>query len=274
MITLLTQETEIIQNIEEESESKEIDKITDEVPENKAEVSQSTENKDTYNDYLNSLIDAKKNDCENAYQVGRILKTAKTSLVPKEYYKLLNDKRIKYRRTQAEKYINFADRVDNCHTCDKDDIKSLGVEKNYRLSKLDKENQHQTELDNFAINNPDISVRQLEKIVKKMNENSELTPEQAWEKVQDEQKTLTKNERKSVPLEEYNKLKENTVSLEKYNELQKSYDDLKDKYEKIIEEQNRNKLQNPTIKTDYLKQDSVSLTSNQDSFTEGAVLPV
>ena len=195
---LETQLTETIQNIEE-SVTKEIDKNIDEVPENKAEVSQSTENKDTYNDYLNSLIDAKKNDCENAYQVGRILRKAKTSLETKEYYRLLKDKKIMYGRTQAEKYILFADRVDECHTCGRDII-SLGAEKIYRISKLDKENQHQTELDNFALNNPDISVRQLEKIVKKMNENSELTPEQAWEKVQNEQKTPTKNERKSVPL--------------------------------------------------------------------------
>ena len=127
----------------------------------------------------------------NSLELGKALYEAKRELTPCEYNQLLNDERIKYERTQANKKITFytySKKCESTHT-----VLKLGIEKVCVLNKLS-DLEQQKQLQDYALDKA-ISVSEMKKVVAKMKENAELTPSVALEEVRSEKEEAKSNKK-------------------------------------------------------------------------------
>ena len=143
-------------------------------------------------EYVAKIAELKFENINSCLKLGEILFEAKKNLSKKEFKRLLEDPKVNYKRTQAEKFIMFYCYVSKCQEkCQSTDkLIELGIEKVCILSAVDDEEQ-QEQLQDYALNSA-ISVSEMKKVVAKMKENAELTPSVALEEVRKEKEEVRK----------------------------------------------------------------------------------
>ncbi len=163
------------------------------VPKQKEKVGKSEEIKSEENIFIDYLKDNNlKEEPDFANEIARlklsndknVLKIAKVIITYREKYKLdnwedmykhlLNSENVKIKKTQADKYIAV---YDYCYkkyqkTQTTENMLNLGIEKLYLISTLE-DKEKQEKLENF-ISEKKKSVKELEKLVKLLNRNSDM----------------------------------------------------------------------------------------------------
>lgn len=133
--------------------------------------------------------------------LGKILKEAKQGLTKKEFKALLNDARVNYKLTQANKFTNYYDYSLKCNS--KEIVIKLGVEKVDVLAKI-KDEELQQKFHELVLKK-NVSFRHLSKAVKLVEKNSELSPENALIEVENEKKEV-KPKKETVDKDEYDRV--------------------------------------------------------------------
>ncbi len=146
-------------------------------------------------EYVAKIAELKFENINSCLKLGEILFEAKKNLSKKEFKRLLEDPKVNYKRTQAEKFIMFYCYVSKCQEkCQSTDtLIKLGIEKVCILSAVEDEEQ-QEQLQDYALSNA-ISVSEMKKVAAKMKENAELTPADAHDQVQKEKEEAKANKK-------------------------------------------------------------------------------
>lgn len=173
----------------------------------------------TFDDSAEDISKANTGSLNAQIEIGKIFTEAKEKLGKKEFNKLLKDGRVRYKKTQANKLIRCfrfkSDLEKNGQSTAQ--IQKLGIEKIDKIMSIENTTKRK-EIQDFVLSN-DLSVSNLKKIIKKIDENENLTPEQALELIQQEhhkpkEKVVTEIDLEQyVERTEYLKLKEELEQL-------------------------------------------------------------
>ena len=197
-------------------------------------------NKKTVEYYVERLKKLNFENSEWILNVGKLLTEAKENLSKNEFTELLNNKvLVDLQRTQARKSMKYYECISKAEYLGESTLhlKELGIEKVLLILKVDPEKQ--LDLDDL-IKKENLSVRELKKVVKKLKNNPELTPVEAWNEVENEpkdNKTVvkeTENENQETSNEVNEDYRKKYLDLqEKYNQLQTEHQRVLDEYEEL-----------------------------------------
>ncbi len=140
----------------------------------------------TFDDYAEDISKANTGSLNAQIEIGKIFIEAKEKLGKKEFNKLLKDGRVRYKKTQANKLIRcfkFKSDLEKSGQST-DQIQKLGIEKIDKIMGIE-DTAKRKEIQDFTLSN-DLSVSNLKKVIKKIDENENITPEQALELVKQE----------------------------------------------------------------------------------------
>lgn len=158
----------------------------------------------TFENLVDSYGSARSRAGESILEMASVCLKAKEQLKKKMWFEWLEDRRIKLKRTQAKKLIAVA-KVFSKGGQSTDLLNKKGVEEAYLLTRI-KEDSLRDELAGGIIE-ADFTVKQTKQVVAKVQEENK-TPPEAIEEVKNLPKTLTvKQVRKTISIEQYNKLK-------------------------------------------------------------------
>ena len=196
-------------------------------------------NKKTVEYYVERLKKLNFENSEWILKVGKLLTEAKENLSKNEFTELLNNKvLVDLQRTQARKSMKYYECISKAEYFGESTLhlKELGIEKVLLILKVDLEKQLDLK---DLIEKENLSVRELKKVVKKLKNNPELTPADAWNEVNNEPK-----DNKTVVKETVNENQETSNEVnddyhKKYLDLQKEYDRLKAEHQQVLDENNR-----------------------------------
>lgn len=166
--------------------------------------------------WAREIGELKRQNTVSLIKIGEILHKAK-SMFAKSYKKFLSFQEVNYHPTQAKKYINvylYHKRKSELGQST-DYIKKIGIEKIYHISRV-RDEKKQVEVENWIIQNKHIAVNRLAYIVRLLNKSSELTFDEALQKVSDNKKDNPKYS-KAILLNKYQKLKTDYDKLEEEN---------------------------------------------------------
>ena len=166
--------------------------------------------------WAKEIGELKRQNTVSLIKIGEILHKAKRKLT-KGYKKFLSFQEVNYHPTQAKKYINvylYHKRKSELGQST-DYIKKIGIEKIYHISRV-RDEKKQVEVENWIIQNKHIAVNRLAYIVRLLNKSSELTFDEALQKVSDNKKDNPKYS-KAILLNKYQKLKTDYDKLEEEN---------------------------------------------------------
>lgn len=164
---------------------------------------------DEIESYIKQIQKLKQSNMTSLIEIGKICKEAKSNLSQKDFKNFLKDSRVNYKLTQAKKFINVY--IYSQKSQSTDHILELGIEKIYQYTRL-KDKTKRQEFHSFLCTRTDITVNKLKHIVKLLNNNPKLSVSYAVEQV------LNAPPKKVVKLA--------TVL--------KEYEELKNKYEKLL----------------------------------------
>lgn len=157
----------------------------------------------TFDDYAEDISKANTGSLNAQIEIGKIFTEAKEKLGKKEFNKLLKDGRVRYKKTQANKLIRCfrfkSDLEKNGQSTDQ--IQKLGIEKIDKIMSIENTTKRK-EIQDFVLSN-DLSVSNLKKIIKKIDENENITPEQAVELVKQEHNKPKEKVVTEIDLEQY-----------------------------------------------------------------------
>jgi len=166
-----------------------------------------------------SYEQAKKEVAKSIIEVGNAISKALDELGEKKWKKWLKDSRVQLNQTQAYKFIAVSKFFQNnlqLTEC----IKSTGIEKAYLLTKIEDEKIREE----FAgkIIDAEFTVFQTRQVISKINDESK-SPVEAIKEV------------KSIPKLPVDKPDRKTVSIEEFNKLQADYDKLLNEKQELEE---------------------------------------
>jgi len=164
----------------------------------------------TFENLANSYNSAKNNAKDFVLEMANICLKAKEQLHKKKWTEWLKDKRIQLKKSQAKKFVAIA-KVFTKGGQSTDLLNAKGIEKAYLLTKIDDDVLR----NEFAsgIIEANFSVKQTRRAVAIMQNNNK-SPTQAIEEVKNLPKTSAiKQTAKTVPLEVYDKLKNDYETL-------------------------------------------------------------
>lgn len=158
----------------------------------------------TFENLVDSYVNARSRAGESILEMASVCLKAKEQLKKKMWLEWLEDRRIKLKRTQAKKLIAVA-KVFSKGGQSTDLLNKKGVEEAYLLTRI-KEDSLRDELAGGIIE-ADFTVKQTKQVVAIVQDENK-TPTEAIEEVKNLPKALPiPKERKTISVEEYNKLK-------------------------------------------------------------------
>ena len=157
----------------------------------------------TFDDYAEDISKANTGSLNAQIEIGKIFTEAKEKLGKKEFNKLLKDGRVRYKKTQANKLIRcfrFKSDIEKSGQSTVQ-IQKLGIEKIDKIMSIENIAKRK-EIQDFILSN-DLSVSNLKKVIKKIDENENLTPEQALELIKQEHNKPKEKVVTEIDLEQY-----------------------------------------------------------------------
>lgn len=184
----------------------------------------------TYEELVNKYLQAKSQAQIALIQYADIIAEALNELKKKKWLEWLSDERIGLNKSQAYKFVALSEH------CKKSVqltglLKSNQVEKAYLLTKV-KDPEYQKELAEQIID-AEYTVKQTKQIVSKVK-NENKSPSEAIAEVKNHPELpAIRNERKTVPIEEFNNLKAD------YEKLLKEKQELEDKLKEHLNSESK-----------------------------------
>ena len=176
----------------------------------------------TFENLVDSYVNARSRAGESILEMASVCLKAKEQLKKKMWFEWLEDRRIKLKRTQAKKLIAVA-KVFSKGGQSTDLLNKKGIEEAYLLTRIEKDSLR----DELAggIIEADFTVKQTRQVVAIVKDKNK-TPIEAIEEVKNLPKLIPdRQERKTISVEQYNKLKT------EYEKLLKEKQDLESKLE-------------------------------------------
>jgi len=224
----------------------------------------------TFENLVESYTKARNRAGASILEMANICIKAKEQLKKKKWFEWLDDNRIRLKRTQAKKLIAIA-KVYSQGGQSTDPLYKKGVEEAYLLTRI-KDNSIREELSEQVIE-ADFTVKQIKQAISKVQEESK-SPLEAIEEVKNLPKLIpVKQEKKTVSIDEYKRLKaEYEKLLKEKQELENRLNNNKPFESKPeIQKDNSQELKEP-VKSD--KPDSTLDKIRRSIVIKGWELPI
>lgn len=191
----------------------------------------------TFENLVDSYISARNRAGESILEMAIVCLKAKDQLKKKKWFQWLEDSRIKLKRTQAKKLIAIA-KVYSQGGQLTDPLAKKGIEEAYLLTRIQDDSTRQ-ELSEQIIE-ADFTIKQVKQVVSKVQDENK-NPTEAIEEVKNLPKALpVRQERKTISVEEYDKLKT------EYEKLLKEKQELEAKLQQQMPAKSKPEVQKDT----------------------------
>lgn len=207
----------------------------------------------TFENLVDSYISARNRAGESILEMATVCLKAKDQLRKKKWFQWLEDSRIKLKRTQAKKLIAIA-KVYSQGGQLTDPLAKKGIEEAYLLTRI-QDNSTRQELSEQIIE-ADFTIKQVRQIVSKVQDENK-NPTEAIDEVKNLPKALpVRQERKTISVEEYDKLKT------EYEKLLKEKQELEAKLQQQMPAKSK-----PEVQTDTSQELKKPVQSDKPDYT-------
>lgn len=206
----------------------------------------------TFENLVESYINARNRAGISIFEMASICLKAKEQLKKKKWFEWLADNRINLKKTQAKKFIAVA-KICGQGGQSTDLLNRKGIEETYLITKIEDEKIRE-DLAGQIID-AEFTVKQTKQVISKVK-NESKTPAEAIKEIKNLPKLLVvKTERKTVPIQEFNKLKAEYDKLlkekqELENSLKKNVNDIQVQKPQTKQESSQNEILKEPVETD------------------------